>query len=135
MVWPRSGEWSGLGSVRSAQWSGQYLVSLANGGQSLFCQYPYFCLFGLANTHISVCSLWPIPIFRSVRSGQYPYFGLLGLANTIFLSARSAQYHFSVCSVWPIPTFWSGLRSGQGSDVGSARSGGWSGLGLENGLA
>ena len=27
-----------------------------------------FGLFGLANTHISVCLVWPIPIFRSVRS-------------------------------------------------------------------
>ena len=64
-------------------------------------QYPYFGLFGLANTLISVCSVWPIPLFRSVRSGQYPYFGLFGLANTLI----------SVCLVWPIPLFrsvWSG---------------------------
>ena len=63
--------------------------------------YPYFGLFGLANTQISACSVWPIPKFRSVRSGQYPYFGLFGLAKT----------HISVCSVWPIPIFrsvWSG---------------------------
>ena len=45
-------------------------------------QYPYFGLFGLANTHISVCSVWPIPIFRSARSGQDQYLGLFGLANT-----------------------------------------------------
>ena len=77
------------------QWSGKNLgraFRLANGN---------FSLFGLANTHISVCSVWPIPIFRSVRSGQYPYFGLFGLANA----------HISVCSVWPIPKFWS-VRSG-----------------------
>ena len=65
-------------------------------------RYPYFGLFGLANTHISVCSVWPIPKFRSVWSGQYPYFGRFGLANT----------HISVCLVWPIPIFWS-VRSGQ----------------------
>ena len=58
-------------------------------------QYPYFGLFGLANTHISVCSVWPIPKFRPFRSGQYPNLGLFGLANT----------HISVCSVWPIPNF------------------------------
>ena len=74
---------------------------------------------------ISVCSVWPISIFRSVRSGQYPYFGLFGLATTLisicsvwpiplFQSVRSdqcpyfglfglANTHFSVCSVWPIP--------------------------------
>ena len=56
---------------------------------------------------ISVCSVWPIPIFRSVRSGQYPYFDLFRLINT----------HFSVCSVWPIPLFWS-VRSGQYSYFG-----------------
>ena len=61
-----------------------------------------FSLFGLANTHISVCSVWPIPIFRSVRSGHYPNFGLFGLANT----------HILVCLVWPIPIFWS-VWSGQ----------------------
>ena len=110
------------------QWSGKNLgraFRLANGN---------FSLFGQANTHISVCSVWPIPIFRSVRSGQYPYFGLFGLANThisvcsvwpipIFRSVRSGQYpyfglfglantHISVCSVWPIPIFRS-VRSGQ----------------------
>ena len=109
------------------QWSGKNLgraFRLANGN---------FSLFGLANTHISVCSVWPIPIFRSVRSGQYPYFGLFGLANTQisacsvwpipkFRSVRSGQYpyfglfglantHISVCSVWPIPIFLS-VRSG-----------------------
>ena len=51
---------------------------------------------------ILVCSVWPIPKFRSVRSGQYPYFGLFGLVNT----------QISVCSVWPIPIFRS-VRSGQ----------------------
>ena len=65
-------------------------------------EYPYFGLFGLANTHISVCSVWPIPKFWSVRSGQYPNFGLFDLANN----------HISVCSVWPIPIFRS-VRSGQ----------------------
>ena len=89
-------------------------------------QYPYFRLFCLANTHISVCSEWPIPLFRSVWSGQYPYFGLFGLANThisvwqipLFQSVSSGQCpyfglfglantHFSVCLVWPIPSFWS----------------------------
>ena len=44
---------------------------------------------------ILVCSVWRIPIIRSVRSGQYPYFCLFCLANT----------HISVCSVWPIPNF------------------------------
>ena len=43
----------------------------------------------------SVRSIWPLPIFRSVRSGQYPYFGLFGLANT----------RISGCSVWLIPVF------------------------------
>ena len=81
-----------------------------------------------------VCSVWPIPIFRSVRSGQCPYFGLFGLANThisvgsvwpipIFFSVRPGQYpyfgqfglantHIFVCSAWPIPIFRS-VRSGQ----------------------
>ena len=81
-----------------------------------------------------VCSVWRIPIFRSVRSGQYPNFGLFGLANThisvcsfwpipVFQSVRSGQYpnfglfglantQISVCSVWSIPIFWS-VRSGQ----------------------
>ena len=53
-------------------------------------QYPYFGLFGLANTHILVCSVWPIPLFRSVRSDQYPYFGLFGLANTLVLAFERA---------------------------------------------
>ena len=78
------------------QWFGKNFgraFRLANGN---------FSLFGLANTHISVCSVWTIPIFRSVRSGQYPNFRLFGLANT----------QISVCSVWPIPKFWS-VRSGQ----------------------
>ena len=80
---------------------------------------------------ILVCSVWRIPIFRSVRSGQYPYFGLFSLANTHisvwpipkFRPVRSGQYpnfglfgltytHFLVCSVWPIPIFRS-VRSGQ----------------------
>ena len=30
-----------------------------------------FGLFGLVNTHISVCSVWPIPIIRYGRSGQF----------------------------------------------------------------
>ena len=69
------------------QWSGKNLgraFRLANGK---------FGLFGLANTHISFCSVWPIPKFRPVLSGHYPNFGLFGLANT----------RISVCSVWPIP--------------------------------
>ena len=73
-----------------------------------------FGLFGLANTHISVCSVWPIPIFRSVRSGQYPYFGRFGLANT----------HISVCLVWPIPRFWL-VRSGPIPKFRSVQSGQW----------
>ena len=56
---------------------------------------------------ILVCSVWRIPIFRSVRSGQYPYFGLFGLANI----------HISVCSVWPIPKFWP-VRSGRYPNFG-----------------
>ena len=56
---------------------------------------------------ISVCLVWPIPKFRSVRSGQYPDFGLFSLANTLA----------SVCSVWPIPIFRS-VRSGQYPDFG-----------------
>ena len=110
------------------QWSGKNLgraFRLANGN---------FSPFGLVNTHILVCSVWPIPIFWSVRSGQYPYSGLFGLANTQtsacsvwptpkFRSVRSDQYpyfglfglastHISVCSVWPIPKFRS-VRSDQ----------------------
>ena len=72
-----------------SQWSGKYLgraFRLSNGN---------FGLFGLANTQISVCSVSPVPILRSVRSGQYPYFGLFGLAKT----------NISLCSVWPIPFF------------------------------
>ena len=52
---------------------------------------------------ILVCSVWRIPIFRSVRSGQYPYFGLFGLANT----------QISACSVWPIPVLGRGLHPGR----------------------
>ena len=51
---------------------------------------------------ILVWSLWPIPMFLSVRSGQYPYFCLFGLAKT----------HFLVSSVWSIALFWS-IRSGR----------------------
>ena len=115
------------------QWSGKSLgcaFGLANGN---------FSLFGLANTHISVCSVWPMPIIRPVRSGQYPYFGLFGLANTQvpacsvrpipkFRSARSGQYpnfglfglantHILVCSVCPRAIFLS-VRSGQYSYFG-----------------
>ena len=107
------------------QWSGKNLgrtFRLANGN---------FSLFGLANTHISVCSVWRITIFRSIRSGDYPYFGLFGLAHTHisvwpipkFRPVRSGQYpnfdlfglantHILVCLVWPIPIFRS-VRSGQ----------------------
>ena len=56
---------------------------------------------------ILVCSVWRIPIFRSVRSGQYSFFGLFGLANT----------HILVCSVWPIPKFRP-VRSGQYPNFG-----------------
>ena len=96
------------------QWSGKNLgraFRLANGNFSLFglanthisvCSVWPIPMFGLANNQISACSVWPIPKFWSVRSGQYPYFGLFGLANT----------HIYVCSVWPIPIFRS-VRSGQ----------------------
>ena len=46
------------------QWSGKNLGSafrLTNGN---------FGLFGLAHTHISVCSVWTIPLLQSVRFGQ-----------------------------------------------------------------
>ena len=65
-------------------------------------QCPYSCLFILANTHISVCSVWQRPIFQSLRSDKCPFFVLFGLTNT----------HISVCSVWPIPIFRS-VRSDQ----------------------
>ena len=79
-------------------------------------QYPYFGLFGLANTHISVCSVWPMPKLRPIRSGQCPNFALFGLTNTqisvcsvwpipIFSSVRSGQYPYFGLSVWPIPNF------------------------------
>ena len=71
MVWRKFGS-----RLPSGQWQ---FRSVRSG------QYQYFGLFGLANTHISVCSVWPIPIFRPVRSGQYPYLGLFRLANTHFL--------------------------------------------------
>ena len=70
-------------------------------------QYPLFSLFGPANTHFSVYSVWPMPTFQSVQSVQsvqYPLFSLFGPANT----------HFSVYSVWPMPTFQS-VRSVQSS--------------------
>ena len=85
MIWPgsvpaghwsgqRSGRWSGqrsrLRSVRSAQWSGQCLVSLPNGVQSLL---------GLANSYIWVLSVWPLPVL-----------GMVGLANTCFGSRTSS---------------------------------------------
>ena len=92
-------------SVRSGQYPYFGLFGLADTHISVWPiprfrpvrsgQYPNFGLFGLANTHILVCSVWPIPIFRSVRSGRYPYFCLFGLVNT----------HISACSVWPIPIF------------------------------
>ena len=44
---------------------------------------------------ILVCSVWLIPLFLSVQSGQYQYFGLFGLSNN----------HISVCLVWPILMF------------------------------
>ena len=65
-VWP-------IPIFRSVQ-SGQYpyfgLFSLAIFGSVQSGQYPYFGLFSLANNHFSVCSVWPIPIFRSVQSSQ-----------------------------------------------------------------
>ena len=61
MVWSTSGKGCGLRSVRSAQWSGQSLFSLANGGQSLL---------GLANTYLWVWSVWPIPVLgRGIHPG------------------------------------------------------------------
>ena len=54
-----------------------------------------FALCGLVNAYISVWSVWPMPILRSVRSGQYPCFSQFSLDNT----------HISVCRVWSIPTF------------------------------
>ena len=93
MVWPRSGEWSGLGSVRSAQWSGQCRVSLANGGQSLFSlANGSQILFGLANTHIlvwptvwtrvwrRVCSVWPL-VWTTVWRMVWPRSGLGSLRS------------------------------------------------------
>ena len=79
---------NGLEKCGSRLPSGQWQFRSVRSGQ-----YPYFGLFGMANTQISVCSVWPKPKFRPVRSGQYPNFGLFGLANT----------HISVCSVWPMP--------------------------------
>ena len=79
------------------------LFSLANTDISVRLARPiHFGLFGLANILILVYSVWPIPLFRSVRSGQYQYFGLFGLSNT----------HISVYLDWPIPRFRS-VRSGQ----------------------
>ena len=117
--WPdRLGSRTGGGPVRPST------MVWKNLGRAFRQANGNFSLFGLANTHISVCSFWPIPIFLSVRSGQYPYFGL---ANTQisacsvwpipkFRSVRSGLYpyfglfglantHISVCSVWPIPIF------------------------------
>ena len=94
--WPdRLGSWTG-GPAQPPPMASKNLgraFRLANGN---------FGLLSLVNTHISVCSVWPISLFRSVPSGQYPYFGLFRLANT----------HFFVCSVWPLPLFLS-LQSGQ----------------------
>ena len=109
------------------QWSEKNLSNafrLANGN---------FSLFGLANTHILVCSVWPIPIFRSVGSGQYPYFSVcLVWPIPTFRPVRSGQYpnfglfglantHILVCSVWPIPIFLS-VWSGQYSYFGLANT-------------
>ena len=76
-VWsgPRSSLWSGQrpghGSVRSGQWSGESLLSLANGGQSLWSGQG-----------------WP----KSVRSGKYLSLGMVGLANAYLVYGRSDQY-------------------------------------------
>ena len=117
--WPdRLGSWTG-GPAQPPPMASKNLgraFRLANGN---------FGLFSLVNTHISVCSVWPISLFRSVPSGRYPYFGLFRLAKThffvcsvrpipLFRSVRSCQYPYiglfgltkgqvSVCSVWPIP--------------------------------
>ena len=111
---------NGLGKIGSRLPSGQWQFWSVLSGE-----YPYFGLFDLANNHISVCSVWPIPIFRSARSCQYLNFGLFGLANTQTSAVRSvrsgrcpnfgllalANTHILVCSVLPIPIFrsvWSG---------------------------
>ena len=80
----RSGRWSGQrpghGSVWSGQWSGESLLSVANGGQSLFglakCGQS---LFGLANTYLWVWSVWPMPVLCMV-----------GLTNTCLWSRTSS---------------------------------------------
>ena len=66
-----------------------------NLGHSFRLDNGSFGLFAPANTHISICSVWAIPIFQSGWSGQYLYFGLFVLANI----------HISVGSLWPIPIF------------------------------
>ena len=51
-------------------------------------------------------SIWPIPNFWSVRSGQYPCFGLYDLTNTDIGAFSLANTNLAVCSLLPtfIPT-------------------------------
>ena len=84
MVWPTvwTMVWTtaGLSSVRSAQWSGQCLVSLANGVQSLFSlANGGQSLLCLANTYLWVLSVWPMAVL-----------GMVGLANTCLGSRTSS---------------------------------------------
>ena len=94
----RSGRWSeqrsGHGSVRSGQWPGESLFSLANGGQSLF---------NLANRGQS--------LFGLANGGQ----SLFGLAIPIFGYGRSGQCLSWVWSVWSMPVLGRGLHSGNKS--------------------
>ena len=91
-----SGRWSGQRSdqksVRSGLWYGQGCGVV---------------LFGLAK----VCSVWAIPIFGYVRSGQYLSLVMFGLANT----------YLWLCSVWPMPVL--GMVGLANACLGYGRSG------------
>ena len=60
LSWSEHG--SGSGSAHSGQWSGQTVLSLGNGGQSLF---------GLVNTYFYVWSVWSPTVGNPSRSAQY----------------------------------------------------------------
>ena len=93
----------------SVFWSGKY-PSFGLFGQTKIS--PYFGLFGLANTRILVCSVWPRLIFRSFRSGQYHSSVCSVCPIPLFCLFGPAKTQIAVFSVWPIPEIRS-VPSGQ----------------------
>ena len=78
--------------------------------------------FGLANTFISVCFFWPIPILQYAWSGQYPNYSMFCLQkpklqsvwfskNPHFGLMGRASTQISISWIWSIPTFKAKMSS------------------------